>query len=111
MEAFQTIVLISCIIILIVTLVVIGLALRNTNSDQQWPPMIPECPDYWELDQSRNRCVNTKNLGNCNLRNMNFNVPLYSGEQGKCEKYKWATRCGISWDGITYGVKNPCYQS
>ena len=37
-----------------------------------------------------------------------FNTSEYTGTNGKCNKYKWADKCGVSWDGITYGAKNPC---
>ena len=39
---------------------------------------------------------------------INFTVSPYIGDQGECAKYNWATNLGIVWDGITYGVKNPC---
>ena len=32
----------------------------------------------------------------------------FNAENGTCSKYTWATRCGVTWDGITYGVNNPC---
>ena len=33
----------------------------------------------------------------------------FTGTNGACHKRDWATANGISWDGITYGVNNPCY--
>jgi hypothetical protein len=115
MESFQKFVLFAAIIILIIALVFIGLALTYSK-DQKWPPMTPECPDYWLVDGSGNNttCINMKDLGRCppkagdgHLR-MDFNSPAFMGANGMCAKYKWAKRCGISWDGITYGVNNPC---
>lgn len=113
MEGFQKFVLLAAIIILIITLVIIGFALRKAKREESWPPMVPECPDYWRLDEtgSTPTCFNQMNLGNCSDRRMNFNTPNFTGAQGMCNKYTWATRCGVSWDGITYGVKNPCFQS
>jgi hypothetical protein len=114
MEAFQKIVLLVAIVILIIALVIIGMALSNPN--QQWPPMIPDCPDYWTIDGSGNNatCINVKDLGTCpnpsgkkHLR-MNFNTPAFTGTNELCAKYTWANRCNVSWDGITYGVSNPC---
>jgi hypothetical protein len=62
------------------------------------------------------RCVNVKDLGTCNGSVatgehliMNFSVAPYIGSDGNCAKYNWANSCGIAWDGITYGVPNPCY--
>ena len=79
----------------------------------QWPPLIPQCPDYWFMDPSSN-CVNIRNLGTCSPQSgkkhliMNFNTPAYTGSNGNCAKYTWANNCNVSWDGITYGVNNPC---
>ena len=41
-------------------------------------------------------------------KTMNFNQAPFNGTNGDCAKYKWANRCKLSWDGITYGVSNPC---
>jgi len=115
MEAFQKIVLFGAIIILIIALIFIGLALSN-STNQQWPPMTPQCPDYWAIDGSGNNatCVNVKDLGTCPAQSgsshltMNFNQAPYTGTNGLCAKYNWAQKCGVTWDGITYGVTNPC---
>jgi hypothetical protein len=115
MEGFQKFVLISAIIILIIALVFIGITLTYSK-EQQWPPMVPECPDYWIMDGSGNNstCINMKDLGTCPPKNgdkhlkMDFNDPVFTGSNGTCAKYTWAKKCGISWDGITYGVNNPC---
>ena len=115
MESFQKIVLFAAIIILIITLVFIGVSL-SYSKDTQWPPMTPECPDYWLVDGSGNNttCINVKDLGTCPAASgdkhlkMNFNTTAYTGANSLCAKYTWAKRCGVSWDGITYGVNNPC---
>ena len=115
METFQKFILFTAIIILIITLIFIGIALSN-STNQSWPPMIPECPDYWVVDGSGNNttCINMKDLGTCQPQNgqkhlvMNFNGAAYTGSNGLCAKYNWANNCGVTWDGITYGVNNPC---
>lgn len=115
MNSFQKIVLIVAIITLIVTLIFIGVTLSYAKNDQ-WPPMVPDCPDYWMIDGSGNnsKCINVKNLGTCPPQSgekhltMDFNTPAYTGSNGTCAKYTWAKKCGITWDGITYGVDNPC---
>lgn len=116
MEWFQKIILYSAIIILIITLVLIGLSLKYSNKNYVWPPMIPECPDYWVMDGSGNnsKCVNIQDLGTCPAQNgnthliMDFGTAPFVGAHATCSKYNWANKCGISWDGITYGAKNPC---
>ena len=115
MEGFQKLILFIAIVILIIALVFIGIAL-SYSKDKQWPPMVPECPDYWTVDGSGNNttCINVKDLGTCAPQNgdkhltMNFNLPAFSGSNEMCAKYKWARNCGLSWDGVTYGVTNPC---
>jgi len=115
MESFQKIVLFAAVIILIIALVFIGVSL-SFSKDTQWPPMTTECPDYWLVDGSGNNatCINVKDLGTCppatgdKHLSMKFNTPAYTGSNGMCSKYTWAKKCGISWDGITYGVNNPC---
>lgn len=119
MDGFQKIVLFAAIIILIIALVIIGVALAYAKDSQTWPPMTPECPDYWMIDGSGNNatCTNVKDLGTCPPNSgqqhlvMNFNNPPFTGSQGNCNKYRYATNCGLSWDGITYGVNNPCQTS
>jgi hypothetical protein len=115
MEDFQKFVLFSAIIILIIALVFIGISLKKSNN-QNWPPSVADCPDYWAIDGSGNNtsCINVKDLGTCppkgneNHLIMNFNKKPFNGSNATCQKYLWAKKCGLSWDGITYGVQNPC---
>lgn len=119
MNYFQRIILIIAFIILIISLTLIGLSIRSSKKNTSWPPIIPNCPDYWSIDGSGNntKCINTRNLGTCKPTSgtkhltMNFNVAPYVGSNGNCAKYTWANNCGLAWDGINYGVKNPCADS
>jgi hypothetical protein len=112
MDTFQKFILFAAIIILIIALVFIGIAL-SYSKDTAWPPITPDCPDYWTMDASSS-CVNIKDLGNCPAQStnkhltMDFNAPAFTGSNQLCSKYTWAKKCGVSWDGITYGVNNPC---
>ena len=112
---FQKIVLTVATCSLIIILVVIGVSLSKANAEENWPPTVGECPDYW-VDMSGNgeACFNSKSLGRCNIpskknpNTMNFNQSPFTGDSGDCSKYNWATACKVTWDGITSGVKNPC---
>jgi hypothetical protein len=72
-----------------------------------------------KFDASGAVCVNVKKLGNSKCASngskylvKDFTGANYEGPKGSCEKYKYATDCGISWDGITYGRKDtPCNSS
>lgn len=112
---FQKIVLTIAIVVLIIMLVVIGMVLSKASYEEQWPPIVGACPDYW-VDMSGNgeACFNSHSLGRCNVPTegekgtMNFNQSPFTGSDGTCSKYNWATACGVTWDGITSGISNPC---
>jgi hypothetical protein len=116
MEGFQKFVLYSAIIILIIALVFIGITLSYAKDKHAWPPIVPACPDYWTVngEGDASTCTNTKDLGTCPATSgqqhlvKNFNTAAFSGSNGACAKYTWANNCKVSWDGITYGVNNPC---
>jgi|SaaInlV_150m_DNA_4_1039716.scaffolds.fasta_scaffold00244_3 hypothetical protein len=106
MNSFQTIVLIISIVVLIAILAVIGVTLKNGSLKRKFPPVIGECPDYWEnvMDDKdgKNYCLNKKNLGkaSCSTK-MDFNVYPYTGTNGDCQKKNWSKKCNLTWDGIT----------
>ena len=107
---FQKTVLIIAVVILLGMLMLIGSSIVANQNNQTWPPSVPSCPDWWVSDGSGNtgHCINKKDLGTRNIKSKNFNTPAFTGSNGTCNKYKWAKKCKVSWDGITYGVDNPC---
>ena len=116
MATFQSIVITVATFILVVMLIVIGVSLNNAKSTQTWPPVLSECPDYWvDIYGKGKGCQNVQDLGKCTAQNqvdghqvMDFSQAQYIGAGGSCAKYTWAKNCGITWDGITSGVRNPC---
>lgn len=112
---FQKIVIILFLIILVITLIIIGVKMNN-KLDKDWPPYIANCPDYWiDLTGDGSSCYNKHSLGMCNIpvsetnkNTMNFNISPFTGDDGLCKKKRWANVCGVAWDGINYGVKDPC---
>jgi len=112
--SFQSIILIMAVVILLILLIIIGISISLSQNKIPWPPVVGDCPDYW-LDKGANgsMCVvnkNRDNIGNATSP-MDFNIPTFKGSQGACAKYNWANTNGVSWDGITYGVPNPCINS
>ena len=103
--SFQSIMLIIAGIFLVLTLIMFGIALYNKKFSDAYPPVKPECPDYWSFEKDGSEqtyCINNKNLGNSNCsKKINFNIGEYVGHQGECNKQKWAKRCNVEWDGIT----------
>ena len=50
--------------------------------------------------------MNVKKLGTCGINVMDFSKTQWIGSKGSCNKKRWATSCGVVWEGITN--KNPC---
>lgn len=108
--SFQKLVLIIATVLLIIVLIMFGIAFRNNKTQEQYPPVLAQCPDYWEVKKGKDGiplCKNVKELGNSNCqREMNFIRMPFIGQNGRCNKKKWATTCGVTWDGVTnaFGV-------
>lgn len=99
---FQIIVLIAAIVILIVSLVIIGYMLVRRQESQPWPPVLGKCPDYWDV--SGNICsapTSGINAGSTGVSSIDISSPDYSGSNGKCNLYNWATVNNVVWDGLT----------
>ena len=102
--SFQTTVALIAIILLILVLVFVGYSLVSDKKNKPFPPIIGGCPDYWSSasENGVDVCKNLKSLGNTECsKTMNFNVAPWIGTDGNCNKKKWASSCGITWDGIT----------
>lgn len=116
MQTFHIIILVSAIVILILSLYFVSRITKSSNASTSWPPNVPSCPDWWVADGygDKQTCINKNDLGSCPTnagethQKMNFNTSNFTGSNGLCNKYTWANNCNVSWDGITYGVKNPC---
>lgn len=111
MASFQTITLITAIVILLILLIVIGINIGTAQTSIPWPPVVGDCPDYWiDIGVSGSKCVvntNQDNKGTA-VSPMDFSGSTYQGSGAACAKYTWAKDNNVSWDGITYGVSNPC---
>lgn len=112
--SFQKIVIYVALAILVILLVIIGINMHAASKDVVWPPMVGDCPDYWHDEGSKgSKCVvNTDDVNKGNASSpKNFNIVPFNTSGGDCAKYRWATSNDVSWDGITYGVSNPCSQT
>ena len=99
---FQTTVILIAEVILAISILIIGITLHRQRANALYPPIISECPDYWEIDGTmcNKPTSNSSLLTNC--PNTNFGTsPIYKGNNGLCEKQKWAKLCDVTWDGIT----------
>jgi hypothetical protein len=104
MATFQNIVMTVAIIMLIICLIFIGMALYNQKYTTSFPPVVADCPDYWldKSDGDSSNCKNVKNLGKdtCS-KTMDFSTSNWTGDNGSCNRSRWASACDLTWDGIT----------
>jgi hypothetical protein len=123
---FQLVVIIILGILLIITLLAFYYIASSSGNNIQFPPSIPICPDYYYQVKSSNDNIICKALpdmedaliisGLDKGLNQNkcfttdFTPNFYSGSKANCNKYTWYKNCKSipAWEGITYGVKNPC---
>jgi hypothetical protein len=123
---FQSIVIIILCILLVITLLSFYY-IASTPGKVPYPKTIPMCPDYYyQTTTLPNGSVRCKALPvmeqtlikygkNTSCGNPTFTSAYYTGTNAKCLKYTWCKSCGSmpnwdgpAWDGITYGVQNPC---
>jgi len=111
MPTFQNIVIYISVTLLIIILIMIAINIHNAKKSTRWPPMVSNCPDYW-YDEGANGSKCTINSNDVNLGTatspMDFSASTFTGVNGGCKRYTWAKSKGVSWDGVTYGVSNPC---
>jgi len=104
MSSFQTTVMSISIILLIICLIFVGISLYRNKYNQEFPPSVANCPDFWYDQSTKNngsKCVNKLGLGNQTCqKTMDFSGSMWSGDAGLCNKLKWAQSCDLSWDGL-----------
>jgi uncharacterized membrane protein len=96
-------VILLALVILISYLIVIGIAMYSSNKNKKYPPIIPKCPDYWDITND-NICKNTKRMGTCldsKELTIDLNNSKWKGATGMCSKYQFSNKCNIQWDGIS----------
>ena len=96
---FQRVVVTIAIVILILSLVVLGVLIYNSRNEDQFPPEIGNCPDYFVMkeNQGTEMCFNHHNLGNKSEGCEWFDPK----DATKKDKKDFAKQCGLTWDGIT----------
>jgi hypothetical protein len=102
---FQRIVLLIAGILFVGFMVTVIYSMIKANKIGDWPPVIANCPDNWIMDTDGKTCINKNGLFNtgaastCNR--INTSDVNYAGAGGLCQKHKWASNCGVNWDGIS----------
>jgi hypothetical protein len=97
----KTLVLVAVIIFLFLIPITTILIMRENNKKQIWAPMISQCPDYWKLSKTKEgyiKCSPNEQKNNSGgNRNPFFTYQLPT----KKNKYEFAVKNRIIWDGIT----------
>ena len=99
---FQTTLIRIAIVILAISILIIGIILYRQGNNALYPPMISDCPDYWDINKTTciKPIINNSSSSKCS--NIDFGAsPIYKGDNGLCEKQRWAKLCDVTWDGIT----------
>jgi hypothetical protein len=113
MGGFQkSVLMITFGLLLVIFIFMVGILVYAKKNDDN-VPIVPQCPDFWEIEETDTgpKCVNVQNLGTCPAASGDefLSVDFNSGNfTDNCSKYTWANNCNIAWDGLTYGVDNPC---
>lgn len=98
MSGFHLTVIIIALIILVLCLIFIGIALEKHNSKDAFPPVLPDCPDYWEATRDGG-CQKTSSAPPTDCESTIAPKTLKS--MSLCHKRNWAKNCRITWDGVT----------
>tara|TARA_B100000902_G_scaffold241257_1_gene228495 strand:- start:708 stop:1082 length:375 start_codon:yes stop_codon:yes gene_type:complete len=120
LSGFNKIVLIIATIVLIISLLILGYFLNVALLNDTYPPVISECPDYWDLSLNslgQKECINvsTINSGNgmseCKTLNLtDFSISGTDKNSEICAKKTKANTCNFNWDGVTNN-NNACENS
>ena len=128
METFQKNIITIWLIVLIIASILLLLIIRNTLENSTWPPIKPDCPDYWDVSLNSadgiKSCFNNSGVNQCKRNypksdtnpgwctsGLNENKlktelgGLSKQEDIDCAKNLWAKYEGITWDGITNNNK------
>lgn len=114
LNKFNKTILFSAIVILIITLIIVGIMLRYAMFNASYPPVISDCPDYWDVSLNSNDEINCINISRRNTGGTPYNsiYPVNkfydhgsNPDDVICAKYRWSRENNISWDGITNNNK------
>jgi hypothetical protein len=120
---FQAIVIIILGILFIITLIAFYYIATARGNNMPFPPSIPICPDYYyqtaltpdgtvscKAMPNMVRTLRRSDVNSNECLNPTFSSEYYTGTNANCLKYNWSQNCNSipAWEGITYGVHNPC---
>ena len=93
MKIWLIISLIIIFIIISIYYIIKFIKIFKKTSSSDWPPVILNCPDYWN-DLGDGNCENIHNLGNCS------GIKDFSSFKDDIDKCEFVRKCNITWEGI-----------
>ena len=114
MDSFYTIVVSIAFVILVLVLIAVGIMMQKQDEDKEFPAYASKCPDGWTYSDTSG-CEHHKNNQKdfsggdhygTHYAHIITDVSSTTYAEFKptatiCEKKKWATDMGVSWDGVT----------
>jgi hypothetical protein len=110
LNTFNKTVLLVASVLLIIGLIIIGFLINKSVETSAYPPVISDCPDYWNVAYDSNQkkiCQHNsinpgQNIPTCRSYPVSLFTVTGSTDADKiCAKNTWAKSCNIHWDGIT----------
>tara|TARA_Y100000741_G_scaffold51210_4_gene35079 strand:+ start:5771 stop:6106 length:336 start_codon:yes stop_codon:yes gene_type:complete len=108
MNSFQKTIITISTIILIISLILVSTFLSKALMEETYPPIIADCPDYWDVtyDTTNNIiCSNKTTINEGRQHNdkcKNINI---TQDMDICQKSQLARECDLAWDGVTNNKK------
>ncbi len=100
---FNKTIIIAALIVLSFSMIIYFTSFKNNlkMSKINFPPILPKCPDYWNLKTIN---YNNKNLNYCKSNNINtgsWENDIYYPYNDKCDNYQWSRYNNVTWDGVS----------
>jgi hypothetical protein len=119
MESFHKSVLTISVVVLIISLCILGIFLAKSFLEDSYPPIISDCPDYWDVKYTDGemKCENNTGInqgkggaaattsGGSDSDCLSFPTFVSNTPDVLCNKYTWSKKCNIVWDGVTNNNK------
>jgi hypothetical protein len=109
MNNFQKTVLTISTIILIFSLVILAIFLSKSFYEESYPPVISDCPDYWDISLNPDgyiHCINNTDINLGELQDNGYPCDIsHNINTTLCDKYTTAKECNLVWDGVTNNTK------
>tara|TARA_B100001059_G_C17715119_1_gene517551 strand:- start:708 stop:1064 length:357 start_codon:yes stop_codon:yes gene_type:complete len=112
MDSFYSIVIIIAFIALLLCLIAVGIMIQNQDKQKTFPTQSNTCPDGWGVSETGdcmlpanntdpNYIVMATHTGPKSIWEVSDGNYKVKDTATTCDKYDWATKNGIVWDGIS----------